>query len=185
MKDWSAPFSVADANDAAAWYAAALVNGVADYPIARASSLMRDRLDYTVSSLEWVERYLSGLHVDFKKWVDTGHLPIKAFGFKSKREGQDILINTIIQCGSYLGEVIRRSDRHDLNWVRHQEWARSAPQSDLSILGASASLGTTLMMFGEHQELWLPLEKTLKRLEVGSEDCIVAFARVAGAKKAR
>jgi hypothetical protein len=183
VKDWGAPFSADDANRAALDFAEALVNGEIHTAIPRSGNIVQSELDYSVSSVERIESYLFCLHKDFARWVSTGVLPIKSFGFKSKRQGQDQLTNAIFQCGSYIGEVIRRTGRPDLKWIRHQEWSRMASRADLKLLGASAELGTTLMLKNTGGELWLPFEKVLKFLEFGMQDSVVSFVAVVGAQR--
>jgi hypothetical protein len=178
VKSWDAPFSVEDANDAALEFAEMLVKGSEIHTIPRVAALSRTALDYSLQSIEQIEDYLLNLHQYFVKWVKTGVLPIKAFGFRSKRDGQNQLADAVFQCGSYIGEVIRRTKRQDLHWIRHQEWSKIASKSDLDLIGRSASVGTTLMLTNQRQELWLPFEKTLKFLEFGIQDSVFSFAAV-------
>ncbi|MGL5361508.1 MAG: hypothetical protein ACRDBH_01415 [Bosea sp. (in: a-proteobacteria)] len=154
-----------------------LVMGWTDPPIAQASNLDLPKLDYSIESLVEIDAYLLEVHRSYRKWHVSGKMQPNDFEEDTELGAKEALKSTVIRCGAYAGEVIRRNGRPDLQWSSYADWAASYPEH-LDVVGHDISLGTAFILNTDAGETWFPLEKILKYLEAGPADSVVAFAKV-------
>jgi hypothetical protein len=154
-----------------------LVMGWTDPPIAQASNLSRAKLDYSVGSLIAIDAYLLKVHRCYKKWQASGKMNPSEFEERTEVAAKEALKSTVIRCGAYTGEVLRKNGRPDLQWISFADWAALYPDH-LDGIGHEVSLGTAFILNTDAGETWFPLEKILKYLEAGHADSVFAFAKV-------
>ena len=115
------------------------------------------KLDFSVDSLKEVDKYLEKIRKNKKKL--------------SEEEIKKI----ILRCGTYAGEVIRKTSLEEFIWISYE----TACRIDRSIINLERSILTHLVLYdAEKGGVWFPLNKVYKFLESGNENNLWAFAVV-------
>jgi len=131
-----------------------------DRPMAHSGLLKRDRLDYTVASLESVDEYLKYLH---EHWHgQTGGEWDRA----------------VLWGGAYVGEVIRRYAPRPYDWVAFDVFIRAFPATT-ELLGSEKTLAVCALLTrrgAARANFTLPIAKTLKFVVDGPEDSVHFYA---------
>jgi hypothetical protein len=128
-----------------------------DRPMAHSGLLKRDKLDYTVASLETVDKYLKYLHEHWRG--QTGGEWDRA----------------VLWGGAYVGEVIRRSAPRPYDWVAFDVFIRAFPTTT-ELLGSEKTLAVCALLTPGGAAFTLPIAKTLKFVVNGPEDSVHFYA---------
>jgi hypothetical protein len=119
--------------------------------------LKRDSLDYSITSLEYVDEYLDHLH---------RHTP---------EQMAPEWVKAILWGGAYVGEVIRRHAPCEYNWVDFDDHVRVYPETT-RMLGDEKDLGTCALLTTEGGGFTLPINKMLRFIHDGPADSVHFFA---------
>lgn len=119
--------------------------------------LARDRLDYSVESLKYVDDYLVFLHSNRVQHMDQEWT------------------RAILWGGAYVGEVIRRNVTREYNWVDFEEFIEQFPRTS-ELLGTERQLGATALLTPGGGAFTLPINKVVKFIHNGLEDSVSFFA---------
>jgi len=123
-------------------------------PVINSEYFKNKSMNYSIESLEHLDHYLEGLRAELPE--------------------DEVLIKVALRSGSYLGEVIRRQSNENYNWLKFSE----AEKLNTYIKDIGYQLGTAMILWSEPENFFFPIAKVLKRLENGSEDSLVSFAKV-------
>ena len=123
--------------------------------------LNRSALDYSLASLEVVDRYLDDVHESVRP----------ARGWRGWFASKDIerspeLDKTIVRGGAYVGEVLRRA-QPAWSWMDYDDFVLQ-DENAAKILGPRG-IGTTALLVKANGSLTLPVNKVLRYLLEGSE----------------
>ena len=133
-----------------------------DRPMVHSGLLKRDKLDYTVASLETVDEYLKYLH---EYWHG-----------QMGREWNQEWDRGVMWGGAYVGEVIRRNAPRPYDWVAFDVFIRAFPATT-KLLGSKKSLAVcALLTTPGSANFTLPIAKTLKFVVNGPEDSVHFYA---------
>ncbi|MBI3334389.1 hypothetical protein HYZ97_02795 [Candidatus Pacearchaeota archaeon] len=115
------------------------------------------KLNFSLESLREVDNYIEKLR-------------------KNKKELKERDIKRVIlRCGTYLGEIIRRSN-HNFIWITYD----AASKISKEIKAHQKNLLNHLILYDLQKErFWFPLNKVYKFLEYGRGDNLWSFATVA------
>jgi len=113
--------------------------------------LDRQRLDFSLESLDHVNKYLERMRATPDARTQWNRL--------------------ILRTGAYVGEVIRKNDKR-ISW----RWLDYSGAKSVETFGKS--IGTAAVLNDGKDGFVFPLAKVEKYLENGSEDNVHAFARV-------
>ena len=120
--------------------------------------LDKDKLDFTIGSLKVVDNYLDKVRKERKNL--------------NEKDIQKI----ILRCGTYLGEVIRKSRPKQFVWLSYNS-ALEFPS--FKKFGFEKDITTYYVLFNkESKGFWFPLAKPYKFLENGRADNLWSFAKV-------
>lgn len=133
----------------------------AERDVALEVMLNRSALDYSLASLEVVDRYLDDVHDSVRP--PTGWRGV----FSSKSiESTPELDHTILWGGAYVGEVLRRL-QPAWSWMDYDDLvARDA--SSAKLLGPRG-IGTTSLLVKADGAMTMPVNKVLRYVQEGSE----------------
>lgn len=119
--------------------------------------LQIDKLDFSLESLKFVDRYLEKIKEKKKKLTEE----------ETKK--------LILRCGTYLGEVIRKCSQKRFIWISYETAVKL--QKDISKL--ERSLLTHILLYDlEGENFAFPLNKVYKFLEHGKSENLWSFAMV-------
>ncbi|HEU0098057.1 MAG TPA: hypothetical protein VFQ67_04705 [Allosphingosinicella sp.] len=104
-----------------------------------ADKLNSSKLDYSVASLDAVDRYLEHVHRNNGQLKDLDEEIVVVWG------------------GCYLGEVIRRNSARGYVWEKYASYAEKHPQVRQVI--PEATTGTMILLSDSHGRMTLPLNK--------------------------
>ena len=124
-------------------------------PLRNADFFSNFDMDFSIDSLIHVDSYLESLRDDLPE--------------------NEELVKITMRCGSYVGEVIRRSSSEPYNWLEHNQ----AEKINKQFKNWGFGLATASVLWIEPDKFIFPFAKVLKRLENGSEDSVHFFAQVA------
>ncbi|WP_318342360.1 hypothetical protein [Acinetobacter sp. 16] len=128
-------------------------------PVYRFEALDPQKLDYSVESLKFIDKYL----LDLKK-------------NNLDQISDDQRFKTVLRTGAYVGETIRKNDKNtNWHWVDY-ETAKELNPELFNNLDHSIELAAVLTD-GEH--FIFPLNKVVKFLKNGEEDSLYFFATTA------
>ena len=126
-------------------------------PTFRSELLVPKHFDYSLESLDHLERYLMAVREDKDVELDWNR--------------------TVLRCGAYVGEVIRSAKPNDnWHWVDYATVRRLNPRDPTF---EQQSIANTAVLTNWRSSYWFPLGKVYKFLENGPEDSVKAFAAVA------
>ncbi|MGV8131809.1 MAG: hypothetical protein ACP5N7_06950 [Candidatus Pacearchaeota archaeon] len=109
------------------------------------------KLDFSVKSLEEVDRYLNSV--------------------RKKKLTEDEIKKIVLRCGTYLGEVIIRNKPNDFKWITRDE---------AKLPGFIANdLTTAFVLLKKSKEMLFPLAKAYKFIENGKDDSLWIFGMYA------
>ncbi len=112
-------------------------------------------MDYSVSSLHEVDRYLEAVH------EVQDQIPNQTY------------TNTVLATGCYVGEVIRRNGKKEYRWVNYADHFPKHP----SLMPLFPEyLGTSAVLVAPDGQVLVPFTKVIKFIENGSEDSVHYFA---------
>lgn len=132
-----------------------LVNGNPDGDVPYVEKLNRDKLDYSVSSLKYVDEYL------------------KIVRRKNLNDHQTSLI--VLRCGAYCGEVIK-NNTHGLEWIAYEQ--EVLLENIMGQWKIKKDPIYSYFLYGSHSKsLIQPLQKVIKFIENGEEDSLEFFAK--------
>ncbi len=116
-----------------------------------------DKLDFSISSLKYINEYLEKVRKVRKKLSNTD-------------------VNKIIlRCGVYVGEVIRKSIRKEFIWISFDVACKLS--EDIKQFGKSM-ITEHVLYNTKSQQFLFPLSKVSKFLENGKEDDLFFYAKV-------
>ncbi|WP_067699039.1 hypothetical protein [Nocardia jejuensis] len=148
-------------NDVFAEFAAIFAGEIeATEEIVDADRLARERLDFSVESLEAVDEYLAHLREV---------LPEEAGGAEWSR--------TILWGGAYLGEVMRRNSPRGLEWVDYDDFVTDFPETR-ALLGEERALEVCAFLTMGDGGFTLPINKVCRFLAEGPENSVRFYASV-------
>jgi hypothetical protein len=127
-------------------------------PIAFATQLKREGLDFSHESLHLVDRYLAHLHKHKKKISDADWN------------------STVLYAGAYTGEVIRRATGGYFRWVDYDEYIPKHPE--LQSLIPERNTATCALLVGAEDTMMMPLNKIARYVDEGAEHSVHYFAQV-------
>ena len=134
-----------------------LGNMIGEGDIAFRSVLNSNVLNYSIESLHEVNHYLKLLH---KKAKEIANIEYQ---------------NTVVWCGAYIGEVIRRNANLAYHWVQYEEYMKDKDQRFRNLL--PYTLGThALLITADASYVTLPINKVVRFLEEGEENNIHFYA---------
>jgi hypothetical protein len=119
--------------------------------------LDRRRLDYSLESLQAVDKYLEHLHQNQPEDIGPGWLQAVLWG------------------GAYVGEVIRRQAPREYNWVDFEEFIREFPETT-RLLGEEKQLGFCALLTPGGDNFTLPVNKMLRFIYEGPENSVHYYA---------
>ncbi len=119
--------------------------------------LDRSRLNYSLESLGAVDDYLAYLHEN-----------------RPQRMAQQ-WDKSILRCGAYVGEVIRRNSSRSYNWVDFDLFVRDFPRSK-QLLGSEKTLACCALLSVGGGQFTLPINKVIKFIHNGEEDSVWFYA---------
>lgn len=112
-------------------------------------------MNYSVSSLEEVDRYLEAVH------EVKGQIPNQTY------------TNTVLATGCYVGEVIRRNGKKDYRWINYADYFPKNP----SLIGVfPEGLGTSAVLVATDGQMLAPFNKVIKFIRAGPADSVLYFA---------
>jgi len=113
-------------------------------------------MNYSVRSLEEVDRYLEAVHQVQDQIPDQTYT------------------NTVLATGCYVGEVIRRNGKKEYRWVNY---ADHFPKTPSLMAFFPEDLGTgAVLVTADGKEMLAPFNKVIKFIEDGSADSVHFFA---------
>jgi hypothetical protein len=113
-------------------------------------------MDYSVSSLHEVDRYLEAVH------EVQDQIPNQTY------------TNTVLATGCYVGEVIRRNGKKEYRWVNYADYF---PQNPSLMAMFPEDLGTgAVLVTTDGKAMLAPFNKVIKFIEDGSADSVHFFA---------
>ena len=129
----------------------------ADDDIPHSAFLQRDKLDYTLESLKFIDEWLDVLYrneseLDDREW----HL-------------------AVLRGGSYIGQVIRRNSPLKYGWVDYDDYVPSRP--DLQKMIPERSTNTCALLVNERGSMTLPLNKVARFISEGPENNVAFYAK--------
>lgn len=110
-------------------------------------------LDFSVESLHAVDEYLRAVH--------------------DNPASEEDMFKIVLRAGSYVGEVLRRSDPHAGNWVQYD---RASDAIDQMTNGLGHHPGTLAVLMSDTAGTIFPLGKVFKFLTEGPGDSTHFFA---------
>lgn len=125
-----------------------------NFPTPLRGNLKSSNLNYSLESLKVVDSYLDEVRNNRKNLTDEQILKI------------------VVRCGSYCGEVIRKSSQDNLIWINY----KTASAIDPKIKSFGESPYTFYVLFTEPNTFYFPLAKVGKYIESGPEDSLYLFA---------
>ena len=140
-----------------------LGNMVGEGDIAYRPIIHSATFDYSIKSLDSVDDYLRYVYEN----------PIN----KSTIEYQ----NTIVWCGAYIGEVIRRNASVEYHWVHYNDYIKHRDQGMKNIL--PYTLTTHALLVSSDLFMTMPLNKVARWLDEGESNNIPYFADLAISRK--
>lgn len=119
--------------------------------------LEKEKLDYSVQSLKYVDQYLEKARSNKKSLSNDQYATI------------------ILRCGSYSGEVIRKNSHKDFTWVTFDE----AVKNHEKIKEFGRSLLTQYVLEDRKtNQVIFPMAKVEKYVSNGKEDSLYFYATV-------
>jgi hypothetical protein len=115
--------------------------------------LKTSRLDFSIKSLQFINKYLSKIRKD--QMTDTD------------------LSKIYIRCGVYLGDVILLNSNENADWIEFDEAVKLNQR--ISYFGKSLE---TFALLNFKEQFWFPINKIGKFLTNGQEDDLEFFAIV-------
>lgn len=131
------------------------MEGDGDIPVR--DKLTTSKLDYSLESLQEVDRYLE---IVYKIKISD-----------SSKEYQ----NLVVWAGAYIGEVIRRNADEEYHWVQYNEYMEN---KDASLKNLVPLLLTThaFLVVVESDYMTMPINKVARRLDEGSSNNVHFYA---------
>lgn len=123
--------------------------------IAMPEALERAELDFTLGSLNHVDRYLEKLHR------------------LQNRLGGNGIENTILWGGAYVGEIIRRNSKRLFSWVDYDDYAPNHPEI-IRIVG-ERTLATCAFLCTD-TSMTMPINKVARCIYEGPENNLHYYA---------
>ena len=121
------------------------------------AKLDRSQLDYSLQSLREVDQYLLHLHKKFYERIPPALKP------------------TLLCCGGYTGEVVRRHAKRQFTWVDFEEYLRRYPAS-FDKFGAEKNIGFfTLLVYGDGLFI-MPINKVVMFITRGPDESFWYYA---------
>lgn len=125
--------------------------------IAYRNELNKQALDYSLNSLNEVNRYLQFLH--HKKFNDANP------------EYQYV----VVWCGAYIGEVIRKNAARRFHWVLYEDYMKNKDPNMRTLI--PYTLGThAFLVTAEGSYTTMPINKVARYLEEGEENNVHFYA---------
>ena len=115
--------------------------------------LRLSELDYSVESLSAIDSYLHAVHE--MPGTEEDHF------------------RTVLRCGAYVGEVLRRNAPIEANWLQYDN---AAQMIDSATNGVGKQLPTLGVLVRADGGITFPIAKPWKYLANGSEDSTLFFA---------
>lgn len=132
-----------------------LVNGNSDGDIPFAEELNRDKLDYSVSSLNYVDEYLKKIR-------------------KKKLNNYQVAL-IVLRCGAYCGEIIR-NNTYGLEWITYEQ--EVLLENNMGQWKIKKDPIYSYFLYGSHSKSLIQvLQKVIKFIENGEEDSLEFFAK--------
>ncbi len=126
-----------------------------DPPTLKQEWITAELFDYSIDSLKHIDRYLLAI--------------------RDQQASQEEWSRTILRCGAYVGEVIRRSSQAgSYHWLNYEDAVKV--NSDVSEFGKS--IGTLFVLYHPPKTIYFPLTRIEKFLAQGSENSVFDFAQI-------
>lgn len=122
-----------------------------------ASELSRNKLNFSIESLHAVDQWLSALY--------SRKINVES----------DEAAESIIWCGAYIGEVIRRNSNNLYLWAAYTEYMDGRKDSLRSII--PYNFGTQFLLVTASGKVTLPINKVCRWLDEGPENNIHFYAQ--------
>jgi len=116
------------------------------------------KLDFSVESLNHLDNYLDKIRKN------------------KKNLSNEKLMKVIIRCGTYLGEVIRKTNPKKFKWIKYDEAYKIANKDGKKFLDYLGKDLTNSFILYDSKNFNFPLAKPLKFIENGREDSLIGFA---------
>ena len=126
-----------------------------DETIAFPERIDSKKLDYSFESLKAIDKYLEYLHKN------------------NSTISQHEEINTIVWCGCYIGEVIKRSSEKVFHWENYHAYIERNPKLKQLI---SFGPGTMVFLVDDRGAMTMPLNKVGRFIYEGPENNIHFYA---------
>lgn len=139
-------------------YAEAFIGNMeGDGDIAYKNELRSNILNYSTESLHEVDRYLALVH--------TKRLDNKSIEYQ----------NTVLWCGAYTGEVIKRNAPAGYHWLHYEEYMKNKEQQIKQLI--PYLMGTHFMLADtDSTYVTMPVNKVIRAIEEGNENNIHFYA---------
>ena len=123
-------------------------------------SLDYEKLDFSLDSLNLLDDYLEMVRKNKKKLT------------------QEQLMRVIIRCGSYLGEVIRKTDSKKFRWITYDQAYKIADKDRKKYLDyLGKDITTNFILYDSKSKTFnFTLAKPFKFLENGRGDSLIGLA---------
>jgi len=115
-------------------------------------------LDFSLESLNHLDDYLDRVRKNKKKLNNNQ------------------LMKVIIRCGTYLGDVIRKTNPKKFKWINYTQAYRISNKNGKKFLDYLGKDLTNSFILYDSKNFNFPLAKPLKFLENGREDSLIGFA---------
>jgi len=149
---------VADISDALAQFMGPEGSGLILLP----NRLDRSKLDYSLSSLHEIDRWLADIHTINKLQADMGHAG-EILTFDGRGD------NSVIFAGLYLGQVVRANSDLDWQWQRFDTFLQANPVYS-EHYGLTPGLDAFVLV--GPQGAATPINTALKRVVHGKEESV-------------
>ena len=119
--------------------------------------------DYSIASLEQVDRYLDAVR-----------------SVKDQLEWQTYT-NTVLATGAYIGEVLRRRGDDQWRWLSYADFTAQFPQIRSAMGILKEDLNCAAVLASEKGQITLPFNKVMRSLEEGPENSVHFYVTALGA----
>lgn len=135
-------------------------------PICYPEKLAIDKLDLSLASLKFVDKYLKHLHRHVESLLEE--------------EWQ----STVLYGGAYVGEVIRNETDNYYRWIDYDDYMADYP--DMRAMIPERTVATCAFLIDDDGNMSMPLNKIARFIDEGEENSVHFFAQcdIANAKNA-
>lgn len=130
-----------------------------DIPIFMTDHLDRTQLNYSMSSLKYIDQYLLDVR-NFRLSMPTGE-----FERRYMYEDAKVWSQTVLQVGAYGGETLRRNSDMGWDWVTYDQFVMLNPDTR-QYLGDSPTVATSAVLWASRGgvDMCLPLNKVARAI---------------------